>query len=283
MSKIGIAVCGNSGIDYSVHDKRIRVYRSVLMVEDKEYEDFVDINADDFYAMLIKNPELNVRTAQTSTGNILKMYEEMKATGCDEIIAISISEKLSGTYQNAVLAAKMIEGCKVHVFDSKTVSYPEAKMANIAQKLADQNVPVEKILEELGKIRDHHHIFVCVDTLKYLVKNGRLSNAAGFFGSLLKLKPLLEVSKDGKVTTIEKIRTTQKAREAMLGRFLTEIAGKSVEAFIIYTNNFDVVADLKDELEEKHGLKDVKLVPLTPVVGCHAGPGTMGLGYIVNQ
>ncbi len=283
MSKIGIAVCGNSGIDYAVHDKRIRVYRSVLMVEDKEYEDFVDINADDFYAMLIKNPELNVRTAQTSTGNILKMYEEMKAAGCDEIIAISISEKLSGTYQNAVLAAKMIEGVKVHVFDSKTVSYPEAKMANLAQKLADQNVPAEKILEELGKIRDNHHIFVCVDTLKYLVKNGRLSNAAGFFGSLLKLKPLLEVTKDGKVATIEKIRTTQKAREEMLNRFLAEIAGKAVEAFIIYTNNFDVVADLKDELEEKHGLKDVKLVPLTPVVGCHAGPGTMGLGYIVNQ
>ena len=192
MSRIGIAVCGNSGIDYAVHDKRIRIFRSVLMVEDKEYEDFVDINADDFYAMLVKNPELNVRTAQTSTGNLLKMYEEMHAAGCDEIIAITISEKLSGTYQNAVLAAKMIEGVKVHVFDSRTVSYPEAKMAFVAQKLADQNVPAEKILVELEKIRDGHHIFVAVDTLKYLVKNGRLSNAAGFFGTLLKLKLLLD-------------------------------------------------------------------------------------------
>ncbi|MFA5007396.1 MAG: DegV family protein [Candidatus Izemoplasmatales bacterium] len=283
MGKIGIAVCGNSGIDYAVHDKRIRIFRSVLMVEDKEYEDFVDINADDFYAMLVKNPELNVRTAQTSTGNILKMYEEMHASGCDEIIAITISEKLSGTYQNAVLAAKMIEGVKVHVFDSRTVAYPEAKMAFTAQKLADQNVPAEKILEELGKIRDGQHIFVAVDTLKYLVKNGRLSNAAGFFGTLLKLKPLLEVSKEGKVVTIEKIRTTSKAREAMVERFLGEVAGKTVESFIVYTNNFNEVADLKDELEEKHGLKDVKLVPLTPVVGCHAGPGTMGLGYIVVQ
>jgi len=280
MGKIGIAVCGNSGIDYAVHDKRIRVFRSVLLVEDKEYEDFVDINADDFYAMLIKNPDLNVRTAQTSTGNILKMYEEMKATGCDEIIAVTISEKLSGTYQNAVLAAKMIEDVKVHVFDSRTASYPEAKMANVAQKLADQGVPVEKILVELAKIRDNHHIFVAVDTLKYLVKNGRLSNAAGFFGSLLKLKPLLEVSKEGKVVTLEKIRTTPKAREAMVERFLAETKDKQIEAFIVYTNNFNEVADLKDELEEKHGLKDVKLVPLTPVVGCHAGPGTMGLGYV---
>jgi len=282
MSKIGIAVCGNSGIDYAVHDKRIRVYRSVLLVEDKEYEDFVDINADDFYEMLIKNPELDVRTTQTSTGNILKMYEEIRDSGCDEIIAISISSHLSGTYQNAVLATKMIEGVKVHVFDSRTVSYPEAKMAFTALKMADEGASAEAILVELEKIRDHHHIFVTVDTLKYLVKNGRLSNAAGFFGQLLKLKPLLEVSKEGKVVTLDKIRTTVKARQVMLDRFLDEIKGKAVDAFIIYTNNFNAAADLKDILVEKYGLKDVKLVPLTPVVGCHAGPGTMGLGYVLQ-
>ncbi|MFH0993092.1 MAG: DegV family protein, partial [bacterium] len=252
------------------------------LVEDKEYEDFVDINADDFYEMLIKNPELDVRTAQTSTGNILKMYEEMRDSGCDTIIAISISSHLSGTYQNAVLATKMIENVKVHVFDSRTVSYPEAKMAFVALKMADEGASAEAILGELEKIRDHHHIFVTVDTLKYLVKNGRLSNAAGFFGQLLKLKPLLEVSKEGKVVTLDKIRTTVKARQVMLDRFLDEIKDKKVEAFIIYTNNFNAAADLKDLLLEKHGLKDVKLVPLTPVVGCHAGPGTMGLGYVLQ-
>ncbi|MCK7486165.1 MAG: DegV family EDD domain-containing protein [Bacillus subtilis] len=205
------------------------------------------------------------------------MYEEMKATGCDEIIAISISEKLSGTYQNAVLAAKMIEGVKVHVFDSMTVSYPEAKMANLAQKLADQNVPAAKILEELGKIPATITTSSSASTPSSTSsRTAACPTPPASSARSLKLKPLLEVTKDGKVSTVEKIRTTQKAREAMLGRFLTEIAGKSVEAFIIYTNNFDVVADLKDELEEKHGLKDVKLVPLTPVVGCHAGPGTMG-------
>jgi fatty acid-binding protein DegV len=99
---------------------------------------------------------------------------------------------------------------------------------------------------------------------------------------MLKLKPLLEVNKEGKIVSIEKIRTTQKARELMLERFVKEIAGKDIEAFIIYTNNYDEMSELKQKLIEQSGLKDVRMVPLTPVVGCHAGPGTMGLGYVIN-
>ena len=280
MSKIGVAVCGNSGIDYAVHDKRIRVFRSLLIVEEKEYEDFIEINADDFYQTLVEKPDIDVHTAQTSTGTILKMFEEMKADGYDEIICITISSHLSGTYQNAVLAAKMMEDTPVHVFDSKTLSAVEAKMAFTALRLSDEGKSVQEILRELEFIRDHFHIYVTVKTLHFLVKNGRLSNAAGFFGSLLKLKPLLEVTKEGKVVTVDKIRTTQKARELMLQRFMNEIKGKKVEIFIIYTNNFNEMADLKDRMLENPEINDIKLVPLTPVVGCHAGPGTMGLGYI---
>ncbi len=280
MSKIGIAVCGNSGIDYAVHDKRIRVFRSLLIVEGKEYEDFVEINADDFYKTLVERPDIDVHTAQTSTGVILKMFEEMKADGYDEIICITISSHLSGTYQNAVLAAKMMENTPVHVFDSKSLSAVEAKMAFTALRLSDEGKSAQEILRELEYIRDHFHIFVTVETLHFLVKNGRLSNAAGFFGSLLKLKPLLEVTSEGKVTTVDKIRTTQKARETMLNKFMHEIKGKKVEIFIIYTNNFNEMADLKDSMLENPEIKDIKMVPLTPVVGCHAGPGTMGLGYI---
>jgi DegV family protein with EDD domain len=282
MSKIGIAVCGNSGIDYAVHDKRIRVFRSLLLMEGKEYEDFIDINADDFYKQLVERPDIDVKTAQTSTGVILKMYEEMKASGIDEIIVITVSSHLSGTYQNAVLAAKMMENTPIHVFDSRSVSHIEAKMAFTAQKLADEGKTVQEILTELEYIRNNHHIFVTVDTLKFLVKNGRLSNAAGFFGTLLKLKPLLEVTKEGKIVTLEKIRTTQKARELMVQKFNDEIKDLKVEVFIIYTNNFNEAADLKDLLmDQNSSIKDIKLVPLTPVVGCHAGPGTMGLGYVV--
>jgi len=152
-----------------------------------------------------------------------------------------------------------------------------------AKKLADNGATVEQILEQLEFLRDHNHIYVTVDTLKYLVKNGRLSNAQGFLGSLLKLKPLLHVSKEGKVVTQDKIRTTVKAREVMLQNILKEIKGKKVELFLIYTNNMGEMLDYQDQLLEIEGITEVKLIPLTPVVGCHAGPGTMGLGYIEKK
>lgn len=282
MGKIGVAVCGNSGIDYAMHDKKIRIFRSVLVIENKEYEDFVEISSDEFYEKLEKNPDLDIHTAQTSTGRIHEMYSEMKADGCDELIVITISKHLSGTYQNAILAAKMMDDMVIHVFDSLSVSYVEAKMAHLAQKMANEGKTAPEILETLEILRDNNHLFVTVDTLKYLVKNGRLSGAAGFLGTLLKLKPLLEVSKEGKVVTLDKIRTTQKAREEMISRFLKEIEGKNVEIFLVYTNNYDEVGEIKKDLLAKTGVKDIRMVPLTPVVGCHAGPGTMALGYVAN-
>lgn len=278
MEKIGVAVCGNSGIDYLVHDKEIRVFRSLLNIGREEYEDFVDISSDDFYARLVKNPDLDISTAQTSTGKILEMYEEMKAAGYNKLLIITISKQLSGTYQNAVLAAKMID-IEVHVYDSFSLTYVEALMAMTAKKMADKGKSLEEILVELDKIKDNNHVYITVDTLKYLVKNGRLSGVAGALGSLLKLRPLLHLSKAGKVETLAKIRTTAKAREELKQRILTEVKDKDVIPFIVYTNNMEEMMDLKDELEGL-GLKDVLLIPLTPVVGCHAGPGTMGVGYI---
>lgn len=283
MGKIGIAVCGNSGIDYLKHEKDLRVFRSLLMLDGKEYEDFVDINADDFYKTLVENPDIPASTAQTSTGHLLEMYEAMVAEGFDDIIAITISQKLSGTYQNAVLAAKMLEKGRVTVYDSQSLTYVEAKMALDAYRLAKAGKSVEQIVARLDEIKANNHIYVAVDTLKYLVKGGRVSNIAGILGTMLKLKPLLEVSKDGKVETIEKIRTTTKARQTMIERFVEEVKDKqSIEVFIIYTNNQDDAGAIRTQLLGYPFIKEVKLVPLTPVVGCHAGPGTLGLGYVIQ-
>ncbi len=278
MEKIGVAVCGNSGIDYLVHDKEIRKFRSLLNIGSKEFEDFVDISSDDFYALLEKNPDLDISTAQTSTGKLLEMYEEMKAVGYNKLLIITISKMLSGTYQNAILAAKMID-IDVIVYDSLSLTYVESFMAMTAKNMADQSKSMEEIVAQLDKIRDNNHVYITVNTLKYLVKNGRLSGVAGALGSLLKLRPLLHISKDGKVVTLDKIRTTTKAREELKQRILSEVKGKNVISFIVYTNNMEEMLDLKDELETQ-GLTDILLIPLTPVVGCHAGPGTMGVGYI---
>ena len=284
MSKIGVLVCGNSGIDYIKHKYDIPVLRSILFVGDEEYEDYVDITAQEFYDRLIADPSLAPSTAQVATGVALEKYKAMVEKGYDELLVITISEHLSGTYQGCVLAANMLEDTKVTVFDSKTVAYPEAKMALDAAKMAEEGKSLEEIIEHLEFIRDNSMIWFSVETLRYLVKNGRLSGAAGFMGSLMKIKPMLEVTPEGKVESIEKIRTSSKATQRVIEKFLEEVEGKNVEAFIINTNNEERVNMIAEEvLKVRPDIRDIQVYPLTPVVGAHAGPGTVGIGYILKK
>ncbi len=284
MSKIGIIACGNSGIDYLDHDYDIRVIRSTLIFGDEEYEDFVDIKAEDFYNMLNEKPELHPTTAQAATGVILEHYEKMKEEGFTDIIFITISSGLSGTYEGAKIASTMISGVNVHVFDSLSVAYPQAYMTLRAAKMAKEGKKVTEIIDELVWLREHHGIYVSVDTLKYLVKNGRLSGAQGFVGSLLKIKPMLHLTRDGRIEPVEKIRTRKKAMQRMLDKFAAERKEKHLEVFIAHANAHDVLEEVRQGLlERRPELKEVKDYPLTPVVGAHAGPGTIAVGWIVKK
>lgn len=283
MSKIGILVCGNSGIDYIDHPYDIPVIRSILFVGEKEYFDYVDIKANDFYDMLLKDPTLTPSTAQAATGVILEQYNEMFAKGYDELIVITVGQKLSGTYEGCVLAANMVDDAKITVFDSKSVSYPEAKMALDAAKMVKEGKNTEQIVKHLENLRDNHRILFSVETLRYLVKNGRLSGASGFLGSMLKIKPMLEVTKDGRIESIEKIRTLPKATNRIIEKFLEELGDKDVEVFLIEAQAEPRVEFIRNKIMDKRSdIKEIISYPLTPVVGAHAGPGCVGIGYIVK-
>lgn len=284
MQKIGIVVCGNSGIDYIDHEFDIPVIRSILLMRGKEYTDFVDISAEDFYKKLNEDDKLIASTSQASTGEMLEIYEAMKAKGYEQLIVVSISQKLSGTFENAMLAANLMGDYKVTVFNSLTLAYPQAKMALEAAKMAQEDKNFEEIIQRLEEIRDNHGIWFAVDTLKYLVANGRLSGASGFVGSLLKLKPLLQVSKEGTIDSIEKIRTTLKAANRVVEKFLEETEGKDVEPFIIHSHAPERVERVRKMIMDvRPEIKEIKAYPLTPVVGAHAGPNIVAVGYILNK
>jgi DegV family protein with EDD domain len=279
--KIGLVVCGNSGVDYMKLDYPVKMIRSTLNLDGKEYEDYVDIQAKEFYDIIQANPDIDVSTSQTSTGKIASVYEELKEEGYTDVIAIVISSKLSGTYQGAFLAKEMVQGINVYVIDSRSVSYGEAFLVLEAIKMIKSGFKTRDIIDKLEKIRDNVYIYVLVDTLKFLVKNGRLSAASGFLGTLLKIKPLLHVQRDGSLVPFEKIRTTSKAQQRLLEVIKHDIDGKNVIMFIAYTNNLDIAAEIKGQIQAFRPDITVELVPLTPVVGAHAGPGTLGVGYIV--
>lgn len=280
MSKIGLMVCGNSGIDYIKVDYPVKVIHSTLNLGDKEYEDYVDITAETFYNKVVSNPDIAISTSQTPTGKIAEVYEEFKKEGYTSVIAIMISSKLSGTYQGAVLASTLVEGLDIHVIDSKSVSHGEYYLVQKAIEMIKAGKKAEEIKATLEQLREKIRIMVLVDTLKYLVKNGRLSATSGFLGTLLKIKPLLHVTPEGALVPLEKIRTTSKARERLLEILIEETKNKKVDIFLAYTNNKIDAEHLKNLILEQKPDVLVELVPLTPVVGAHAGPGTIGVGYI---
>ena len=278
--KIGLVVCGNSGIDYMSLNYPVKVIRSTLNLDGKEYEDYVDIQAKEFYKLIEENPNIDVSTSQTSTGKIASVYEELKEEGYTDVIVVVISSKLSGTYQGAMLAKDMVKDINVYVVDSRSVSYGEAYLVLEAIRLIKEGKKKIEIIDYLEKIRDHIYIYVLVDTLKFLVKNGRLSATSGFLGTLLKIKPLLNIQKDGSLVPYEKIRTTNKAQSRLIEIIEGNIKEKNVIIFIAYTNNKEKAQELKDIFLKYRKDITIELVPLTPVVGAHAGPGTLGIGYI---
>ena len=129
------------------------------------------------------HPSLVATTTQPATGVILEKFEEMQAKGFDELLVVTLSQKLSGTYEGCMLAAKMMEDYKITIFDSKSVAFPESRMILDAAEMLESGKSMEEVIKRLEFIRDNSMIWFSVETLKYLVKNGRLSGAAGFVGS----------------------------------------------------------------------------------------------------
>lgn len=281
--KIGVLVCGNSGLDYIEHNDNIEIVRLILNIDGKEYEDFIDISCDEFYKVITDNRNTKTFTSQTPTGVIVDKLEKMKKNGYTDIIIIGISAKLSGIFSGMILASSMVEGLNYYPFDSKSLSYGEGYLALEASKMAKSGCSVSEILNRLEYLRSNTKLYVCVDTLHYLVLSGRLGQISGILGTLLQLKPLITVDDTGALKIIEKIRTKKKAVKIMISKVCDQIAGKKIILCGAYTNNEDEVLEILNEIKVESSADIVELitVPLTPVVGSHAGPKTLGVGYII--
>lgn len=283
-NKIAVIACSNACLDYFDYDYDIKIFRSTLHLGDEDYLDYIDISAEDFYKRLEEDKSVFPSSSYMPIGQMIEIYEDLVKEGYNKAIVISISKELSGIYNSSIMAANEVEGIDVTVFDSKTLAYPQAKMALTACELIEKGKDIPEIVKELEYIRDNHNIYFAVNTLTYLVKNGRLSNASGFIGNALRVKPVLNISKEGKVETVEKIRTFTKAIDHLLNLYFEETKGKDVVPFIIHANNPDTRDFMENVLKEKDPtITEVFSMPLTAVVGAHAGPKTIGLGYYIKK
>ena len=288
MSKIAIISDVNAGLDYIGIDPQIPVLRSIINFGEEHYVDGVDIKADEFYKKIEEKLSEGIipSTSAPTIGDAMELIEKLIDEGYTDVIMYAISFQLSSIGSMIeTLKEEYEDKIRIHVVDTKTATYLQGFLAVTAKQMADSGHGVEEIIQRSNELIDNSHAYLVVDNLNYLVKNGRLSGAAGFFAGLLKIKPIIEVSKEGKLTTYEKIKTFHRAIERIKELIKEEIKdSKKVIIFVFHTCRDEDALVLKQYfIDNFENIDDVQIHMVTPAVGAHIGCGVLGVGYYILE
>lgn len=282
MSKRAVIATSTGCLDYiDVPFDNFRILRMKIIMNEETYNDFIDITAEDFYQKLLDDKNLVPTSSMPSPGELYELLEELEQDGYDEVFVITISSGLSGTYGVCKMAVENYEGnLTVHVIDSKNAAISEGWISLEALRLIDEGVSTDEIIAYIDQIKTTRKQYFMVDNLRLFVANGRLSGASGFIGSMFKIKPILEVNDDGKIVPFKKIRTQKKALQEMVDLVIEDL--KSIDDFIVTydtSDNQEGIDYVKTRMEEAFPGYKYYEAPITPVIGCHTGIGTVGIAY----
>lgn len=244
---------------------------------EEQFLDAVTLKSEEFYPKLTSSPHFP-RTSQPSPAEFLSLYQSLLEEPNTEIISIHLSSALSGTYQSALLASTMLEESagKVHVVDSRTASYGIGALVVAAAKAAKAGQSSAEIIELVHKIRENFYIYFLVDTLEFLQKGGRIGKASALFGSLLNIKPILSMDDEGEVAAIDKVRGQKKAIARILELLAADVPNRRIPSIhIAHANNLEGAQLLREVITQQFDVQHVDYITLGPVIGAHAGPGTI--------
>lgn len=258
-----------------VAQHQIHVIPLYVRFGEQVFRDNVDMTADQFYARLRVSPVLPA-TSQPSAGDFVELYRRLAEQGATEILSIHISSKLSGTVSSALLARSELPDLSIHIVDSLSTTMGQGYLVLHAARALEAGRPVGEIVASLEALREHVRILFVPDTLEYLHKGGRIGGAAAFLGSMLNLKPLLAL-REGHVEPLERVRTKKRAVGRLLDILVEEVAGQPVRAAVIQAAAPEEGEDLRQQVESRLDCRELYVVGLSPAIGTHAGPGTVGV------
>lgn len=276
MSNIRIVTDSTADIPLSVREELgIEMVPLKIHFGDETYLDAVTLQSEQFYEKLSSSAVLPT-TSQPSPIEFLDTYKKVIEDPEAEVISIHLSSALSGTYQSAVLAKSMLEDqAKITIVDSKSASYGIGALVVAAARAAREGKNAEEILELIHSLRANFHIYFLVDTLEYLQKGGRIGKASALFGSLLNIKPILSIDEEGEVVAVDKVRGQKKAMARIVELLQKDFAGKAIHLQVAHSNALEAARGLRELLEQHFEVKSVEYITLGPVIGTHAGPGTV--------
>lgn len=258
-----------------VTEHGIKVVPLNLNWDDENFRDNVDITAEEFYQRLEKSNSIPT-TSQPSSGDFLTVFKEA-AKGVDALVAVLVSSGISGTVDSAIMAKKEFTQVPVEIVDSKVAAAGLALMCKAVASAVEKGNSVDEVLKMGKRVFDSMSVYFVVDTLKYLHKGGRIGGASAFLGSALDLKPILFLSPEGKVEALEKVRTKKKAVSRLIDLAVEKADGKKAYVGIMHANALEGAQAIKAELENRMDLADIEIYELSPAIGTHAGPGTLGI------
>jgi len=245
----------------------------------ESYLDRVTITTDEFYHKLIHG-DIWPTTTQPPPGDFLNVYNKL-AEETDEILVVTLSSKISGTYESALNAKGLIEKeCRIEVIDSLTVAMGLGLIVIAAAKAAQKGAKLDEIVDFVHKAIRRSHIIIYFDTLKYLAKGGRIGKAQGLLGAMLSIKPILTV-KEGEMSPVTRLRS-QIAGMEYLYNFVASFP--HIEALAVeHTTLPDEADKLVDRLSLSFPKERIQRSTVSPVLGVYAGPNAIAVTVLESE
>lgn len=261
--------------DEVVERHRLTVVPLTIRFGDEDFVDREELSKDDFWAKLTGG-EVTPETAAPSVGRFQEAFSRLSNEGADGVVVICISSEVSATHQAAVLAVESYGGgIPIRVVDSRLVSAALGLVVVEAARAAESGANIAETERIAVEAAGNTNLLATLDTLEFLKRGGRIGAAAAFFGNLLDLKPLISFA-DGVVSPAGRVRTRRKAVAAILDH-LEGIVDRVEALSVIHSDPEDLQA-FRDEVAARYP-GETMLARLGPVVGTHAGPGVIGIGY----
>lgn len=254
----------------------IRVVPLLVHFGDTIYKEGVELSNAEFYEKLEKAAELPT-TSQPSAGEFHEVFEPLIQAG-HEILVLTISSKLSGTWNSAKAAQAMLPEAPISVVDTLSTSVGLQLMVEAAASAINEGASREEIVALVEKIKAEIQLLFVVDTLEYLAKGGRIGNARAFLGTMLKVKPILYLH-EGAIEPLEQVRSKRKAVARMLELTETHLDGNGPQAKAAVAHALvpDEAERVRLELMGMLGCSEPSVASLGPVIGTHTGPGMIGV------
>jgi DegV family protein with EDD domain len=258
----------------------IHVAPVYLTFDDKTYRAGVDLDEEEFYRLLAASKKLPT-TAQPTAGDFLNLYQKL-AEEVDEIVTIVISHHMSATIQSAEMAKEQFHTVPVHIIDSESVSLGLGLMTLAAARAAQEGQDAQAVIKLVQELKQKISVIFTVETLEYLYKGGRIGGATAFLGSALNIKPILYI-KDGRIEPLEKQRTRKRSISRLLELMEESVGKQPVHLAILHGNAPEEAYQMEQSIRSRFNCAELITSDMGPVIGVHAGPGTLGLVFYTNE